>query len=383
MEKVRVAAVGLGGRGQSVLDGLLLGMDTLRVTVVCDLYEDRVACGAASVERAYGERPFATTDWHAALDPERVDAVLIMSAWESHFPIAYEAMEKGIAVGMEVGGAYTVEDCWRLVRTQERTGTPFMLLENCCYGRREMMVLNMARLGVLGDIVHCSGGYCHDLREEIAYGKENRHYRLRNYLRRNCENYPTHELGPIAQVLNINNGNRLVSLSSAASCARGMHDYILDKKGPEDELASAVFAQGDIVTTTIRCAGGQTIVLTLDTTLPRYYSRGFTVRGSKGFYMEDTDSVFIEGIHNQYHLGWKSQWGNAVEFEEKYDHPLWKAYKDQVRGGHDGMDYLVFRAFVESVKNGTGVPIDIYDAAAWMAVTCRPSMSMTRPPSCA
>ena len=129
MEKVRVAAVGLGGRGQSVLDGLLLGMDTLRVTVVCDLYEDRVACGAASVERAYGERPFATTDWHAALDPERVNAVLIMSAWESHFPIAYEAMEKGIAVGMEVGGAYTVEDCWRLVRTQERTGTPFMLLE--------------------------------------------------------------------------------------------------------------------------------------------------------------------------------------------------------------------------------------------------------------
>ena len=129
MEKVRVAAVGLGGRGQSVLDGLLLGMDTLRVTVVCDLYEDRVACGAASVERAYGERPFATTDWHAALDSERVDAVLIMSAWESHFPIAYEALEKGIAVGMEVGGAYTVEDCWRLVRTQERTGTPFMLLE--------------------------------------------------------------------------------------------------------------------------------------------------------------------------------------------------------------------------------------------------------------
>ena len=142
MEKVRVAAVGLGGRGQSVLDGLLLGMDTLRVTVVCDLYEDRVACGAASVERAYGERPFATTDWHAALDPERVDAVLIMSAWESHFPIAYEAMEKGIAVGMEVGGAYTVEDCWRLVRTQERTGTPFMLLENCCYGQMEMMVMH-------------------------------------------------------------------------------------------------------------------------------------------------------------------------------------------------------------------------------------------------
>ena len=110
-------------------------------------------------------------------------------------------------------------------------------------------------------------------------------------------------------------------------------------------------------------------MLTLDTTLPRYYSRGFTVRGSKGFYMEDTDSVFIEGIHNQYHLGWKSQWGNAVEFEEKYDHPLWKAYKDQVRGGHDGMDWLVFRGFLESVKNGTQPPIDVYDTATLMCIS--------------
>ena len=262
MEKVRVAAVGLGGRGQSVLDGLLLGMDTLRVTVVCDLYEDRVACGAASVERAYGERPFATTDWHAALDPERVDAVLIMSAWESHFPIAYEAMEKGIAVGMEVGGAYTVEDCWRLVRTQERTGTPFMLLENCCYGQMEMMVMHMVKEGLFGEVVHCSGGYCHDLRSEVARGEENRHYRLRNYLSRNCENYPTHELGPIAQVLGINRGNRMLSLVSMSTKAAGLNDYAARHPEINPALATAHFNQGDVVSTLIRCAGGQTISLT-------------------------------------------------------------------------------------------------------------------------
>ena len=370
-EKIRAGLIGFGSRGQNLLECVLVPMTEMDLVIeaVCDEYEDRAVNAADYVKEKTGRRPFCTTDYHEITAMEGLDAVIIMSAWESHGPIALEAMRAGKYVATEVGGAYSVDDCWALVKTSEATGMPCMLLENCCYGRREMMVLNMARLGVLGDIVHCSGGYCHDLREEIAYGKENRHYRLRNYLRRNCENYPTHELGPIAQVLNINNGNRLVSLSSAASCARGMHDYILDKKGPEDELASAVFAQGDIVTTTIRCAGGQTIVLTLDTTLPRYYSRGFTVRGSKGFYMEDTDSVFIEGIHNQYHLGWKSQWGNAVEFEEKYDHPLWKAYKDQVRGGHDGMDWLVFRGFLESVKNGTQPPIDVYDTATLMCIS--------------
>lgn len=371
MEKVRVAAVGLGGRGQSVLDGLLLGMDTLRVTVVCDLYEDRVACGAASVERAYGERPFATTDWHAALDPDRVDAVLIMSAWESHFPIAYEAMEKGIAVGMEVGGAYTVEDCWRLVRTQERTGTPFMLLENCCYGQMEMMVMHMVKEGLFGEVVHCSGGYCHDLRSEVARGEENRHYRLRNYLSRNCENYPTHELGPIAQVLGINRGNRMLSLVSMSTKAAGLNDYAARHPEINPALATAHFNQGDVVSTLIRCAGGQTISLTLDTTLPRAYSRGFTVHGTRALYTEDNNSLYLDSDFTEAdHFNWTPNWNNATKYLEKYQHPVWRDYLENgIRGGHGGMDGLVYDAFIEAVRKGEPCPIDVYDAAAWMCIT--------------
>ena len=140
--------------------------------------------------------------------------VCIFSAWENHIPAAIYAMNCGKQVCTEVGGAYSLEDCWSLVETYERTRIHCMMLENCCYDRNEMMVMRMVREGLFGTIVHCEGGYQHDLREEISFGAENRHYRLRNYQNRNCENYPTHELGPIAKILDINRGNRMLSLSS-------------------------------------------------------------------------------------------------------------------------------------------------------------------------
>lgn len=370
-EKINVGLIGFGNRGRSLLQDVLVPMVKMDIEIkgVCDLYEDRAQYAAAHIEKTTGVKPFSTTDYRNITSMDGIDAVIIMSAWESHVPVAISAMKSGKYVGFEVGGVYSIDDCWRLVHTSEETGMPCMLLENCCYGRREMMVLNMFRKGMLGDIVHCSGGYCHDLREEIAYGAENRHYRLRNYLNRNCENYPTHELGPIAKILDINNGNRMLSLTSTASCSKGMHQYIIDKKGKDYPLAEADFAQGDIVTTTIKCAKGQTIVLTLDTTLPRAYSRGFTVRGTKGMYTEDTDSFFLDGVHNSYDFDWKKQWGNAVQYEEEYEHPIWREYKNQRLGGHDGIDWLVMRAFIESVKAEVQTPIDVYDSAALMCIS--------------
>ena len=371
MEKVRTAVVGLGCRGQAILDGLLLGMDNVQVTAVCDSYEDRTENGACSVERAYGKRPFASTDYREVISRSDVDAVLILSAWESHVPIAIEAMEQGKAVGMEVGGAYSVDDCWRLVRSQERTGAPFMFLENCCYGQKEMMVMHMVREGLFGQVVHCAGGYCHDLRSEVAGGRENRHYRLRNYLNRNCENYPTHELGPIAQVLDINRGNRMLSLVSMSSMAAGINDYAARHPEVDQKLTTARFCQGDVVNTLIRCAGGQTISLTLDTTLPRPYSRCFTVKGTRGMYMEDNDSVYLDTDFTEAdHWTWDKQWGNAARYLEKYQHPVWADYlKNGIRGGHGGMDGLVYDAFFEAVRKGEPCPIDVYDAAAWMCIT--------------
>lgn len=350
---------------------VILLMPGIKVTAVCDVYEDRNEKAAALTEELCGHRPAMETDYKKLIARDDVDIVVITCAWEGHVQIAIEAMEAGKAVGMEVGGAYSIKQCWDLVDTYEKTKTPFMFLENCCYGRRELMALNMVQQGLFGDVVHCRGAYMHDLREEVSKGEENRHYRLRNYIHRNCENYPTHELGPIAKILQINHGNRMLSLTSMSSKASGLHEYIKDRMPDNNTLSHTTFAQGDVVNTMIKCAGGETILLTLNTTLPRFYSRDFTVCGTKGMYEEENDSVYLDKKYTlEEEMEWKKFWGNAKEYEEEYDHPIWKKFlNDGVHGGHGGMDWLVFEAFFDSIRNNTLCPIDVYDAASWMCIT--------------
>ena len=277
------------------------------------------------------------------------------------------AMEAGIYVGTEVAGAYSLDGCWQLIRTYERTGVPCMMLENCCYGKRELMLLNMVKMGAFGNVMHCFGGYHHDLQEEIATGEEQRHYRLRNYIGRNCENYPTHELVPIGKLLNINDGNKFISLSSTASASRGMHEYIQQQYGPRHKLASVDFQQGDVVTTVLRCAQGQTVTITLDTTLPRYYSRSLCVHGTKAYYNEWNDTLYMDELHKEHEWDARPLWGNAEQFEETYQHSLWRG--DVQTDDHGGIDGLVYSAFVDCVKRGIEPPIDVYDTATYMAVS--------------
>lgn len=376
-ETIKVGLIGLGGRGQGLLKYVILLHKEIEIVAVCDLYEDRRKAAADLIKEERGNEPFSTADYREILAMEEVDAVIIMASWSSHIGPAIQAMRAGKYVACEVGGAYSVEECWELVRTYEETGVPCMLMENCCYGREELMVLNMVKQGLFGEVVHCQGGYRHDLRSEIAFGEENRHYRLKNYMNRNCENYPTHELGPIAKVLNINRGNRMLSLTSVASKAAGLHEYILEKRGADDKLANVKFAQGDVVTTIIKCAHGETITLTLDTTLPRFYSRAFHVQGTKGMYMEDNRSLYLESEHSEYEWSWQEHWNNVEQYFEKYDHPIWKKYiEDGLVGGHGGMDGLVFDAFFEAVQKNTQTPIDVYDMAAWMSITPLSEMSI-------
>ncbi len=367
--QIKAGIIGLGGRGIGLLKQLVR-MKDVQITHVADLYEDRAKQGADIVKRRKHNMPAISLDYKEVIADPEVDTVFVFCSWEDHIRVAIESMRAGKPVGIEVGGAYNLEDCWNLVNAYERTGTPCMMLENCCYGRYELMVTNMVRQGMFGDVVHCSGGYMHDLRSEIAHGKENRHYRLRNYLTRNCENYPTHELGPIAKLLGINRGNLMVSLTSVSSSAKGLKRYVDDGKASNEELKGAEFKQGDVVTTVIKCLNGETIVLTLDTTLPRSYSRGFTVRGTKGMYQEDNQTIFLDDEHHKFEFDGKPLWNNAKKYFGKYEHPIWRKYrKEGVRGGHGGMDYLVLRAFIEAVENGTHMPIDVYDTASWMAIT--------------
>ncbi len=368
MEKLKVGVIGLGARGYSIIRDTLCEMfDIIDICAVCDIYEDRVKKAADLISEKCGKRPIGTNDYRDIMKIDEIQAVIIITAWEMHVDIAVAAMKAGKYVGLEVGGAYSVEQCQKLVDTYKETGVHCMLLENCCYGKRELMALNMVRQGVMGEITHCAGGYMHDLRQEVADGEENRHYRLRNYINRNCDNYPTHEIGPIAKILDINNGNRFVSLVSMASSAKGLHEYIISQKGTDHKLSNVTFAQGDVVTTIIKCANGETVTITLDTTLPRSYSRDFTVRGTKASYFESTDSFFFDGEHAKYEWNGRGLWGNASEYEEKYLHPIWQNYT--AKGGHGGMDWLVYSAFVDSAKNNLRPPIDVYDAAVYMAIT--------------
>ncbi|MCI5565117.1 MAG: Gfo/Idh/MocA family oxidoreductase [Clostridiales bacterium] len=360
---LKAGVIGLGGRGQDQLY-TLHNMKDVQIAAVCDVYEDRMQEGMKLAEGAVGLR-----DYREMLKMPEIEVVFVFTDWLSHIPIAIDAMKAGKHVAMEVGGAASVEDCWRLVHTAEETGRECMILENCCYGEYEMAALNMIRQGKFGRIMHCEGAYGHDLREEIGYGDLNRHYRQQHFLHRNAELYPTHELGPIAQYLKLGRGNRMTSLCAMASGACGLHEW-LQKNRPDTALAQAQVNEGDIVTTLIACANGETILLSHDCTLPRPYSRRNVVRGTKGCWYEDGHLLFVEGETPQNENSWMHVGESDERMIHEFRHPLWKAYDEfGQRGGHGGMDYLVLRAFVEAIQQHTPVPLDVYDTAMLMAVT--------------
>lgn len=369
MEKLKLGFIGLGQRGAVLLGNVLRNFPDVDVVAVCDSYADRTEDAAQKITEARGNTPAAYTDHSALLADKNVEIVIISASWEAHVPLAIEAMRAGKITALEVGGAYSVDDCWQLVRTWEETKTPFMFLENCCYGERELLATKLTRIGKLGEVVYCHGSYCHDLRSEICGGVKNRHYRLRNYLARNCDNYPTHNLGPIAKLLNVNRGNRMLKLVSMGSKSRGLEHYVNQNEGYEF-LQGKHFAQSDVVTTMITCADGTLITLKLDTTLPRAYSREFTVSGTKGIYSEQ-DNVILEDGGDFNH---EESIGLCRDTADNYKDLRPKIWRDitpeEIAAGHGGMDTLMLRSFFDAVRNGEEMPIDVYDAAAWMVITC-------------
>lgn len=373
---IHIGVIGLGGRGCGQME-TLLQMSDVSVDMVCDLYHDRVENGIKIVKDVAGNDAVGTQDYREILANKDIEAVCVFTSWETHIPIVIDALRAGKRPCMEVGGATSVEECWEMVHVSEQTGIPVMLLENCCYNKDEITLLRMVRDGLFGTIVHCQGAYAHDLRDEVGNGDIDRHYRQRHFLHRNAELYPTHELGPIAKYLNLNRGNRMVSLSSFASKAAGLHEWFKANR-PDSPLCDAQINEGDIVTTIITCANGETIQLQHDCTLPRAYSRRGEIRGTKGAWQEDGHFIFIEGrspVNPEY---WTHEWEADAKYMEEYEHPLWKEYEQfGLRGGHGGMDYLVLRAFVESVQKQEEPPIDVYDAASWMAVTALSEISIT------
>ena len=384
-ETVKLGYVGLGRRGFGMFDTCFTEMADVQIVAICDLDPAKLEKGAACLKEKGRPAPDMYTDYHDMLKDPSIDGVVIMTGWNDRLQCAMDCMEAGKYTTIEVGCAYDLSECYKLIEVYERTKTPIMMLENCCYGRREMCAIRMNEEGLFGEIVLCSGGYHHDLCSEDLLKKNEdgtydvNHYRMDEYVNRNCDQYPTHELGPISKLLKINRGNRMLSLRSIPSASKGLKTYIRDHLPEDHPYYNAKIKQSDFITTIIDCAGGEQIILTLDTTLPRSnYSRQFTVRGTKGMCQEAVGHVctyFLDGMT-------PGRAGNHFNNEEKWfkthDHPLHTEYLSQTRSGHGGIDWLVVRAFVESVKRGIEPPIDAYDTALWLAIAPLSEASIAR-----
>ena len=369
---VKLGMIGLGPRGETLLATLFdFSQDEVLVTAICDVNQERVERILRIIDEHNYPRPLVFSDYRELIVNDDVDAVLIPTSWNSHLKIAEEAMRNGKYAGIEVGGASSLNELWNLVRAAESTGVSCMMLENCCYGRNELLALNLARKGLFGEIIHCGCGYEHDISCMVRPDKDHGVRELHNR-RRNGDLYPTHGIGPVAKILRINRGNRFMTLTSTASKSRG---FALEAE--RSGSGRVVYNEGDVVTTVIRCANGETVMINHCISLPRPYSRDFKVQGTKGILMEDTKAVHIEGISttrqeidvagNPYTV---HDWTPLEEVYEKYDHPIWKKFRENIVGGHGGMDTLILSAFCDCVRNRTATPIDVYDCAAWMAITC-------------
>ena len=373
LDRVRVGVIGYGRRAPAIIRSLLF-MDDVDVVAVCDLVEDRCNNAAKQIFDAKGFLPDKYSDYRDIIDRKDIDAVIACTSWLTHIQIAIDSMNAGKYVAIEVGGAYSINQCWQLVHTYERTRVPCMLLENVCYGRNELALLNMVKKGIFGELVHMEGGYSHYIGDAMVIRIPDNYYRHPNYLHRNCDNYPTHGLGPSYYMLNINRGNRLLSLVSVSSKSVGMHEDSVRLLGADSEAAKWHWQCGDVITTIIKTSHGETITLTLDTVLPRPKSRKNYVQGTKGIYMDDGKQIYIEGMSPESHT-----WDSFEPYLQKYEHPLWKWYLEAgVRGGHSGIDYLTERAFIESVKNRTQTPIDVYDTATMMSITVMSEESIAK-----
>ena len=381
--KVRLGFIGVGLRGRNHLE-MALYRDDVEIVAICDVDPNAIQMAQKMITDK-GRKPAVAYqkgdyDFENLAKRSDIDGVVIATPWEWHVPMALEVMKQGKYAGVEVSATVTLKESWDLVNMYEKTGSHCMILENVCYRRDVMATLNMVRQGMFGTLSHVQCGYQHDLREvkfndgKQAYGGgvefgekgfSEAKWRTQHSIDRNGDLYPTHGLGPVAEMLNINRGNQFAYLTSMASPALGLHQYIEEKGGKDHPNANVKFKCGDIVQTMIKCHNGETILITHDTNLPRPYSLGFRVQGTKGIWMDDNKSIYLEGVSAKAH-----RWEDFKPYQEKYDHPLWKAHAaDAENAGHGGIDYFVLRAFIESIKNKVAPPIDVYDAAAWSAIS--------------
>jgi len=375
--QVNIAFIGVGGRGRGHVHRAAV-TEGVKVTAFCDVDPEAVSktkkmlSDLGKPEAAvYNDGEYAFLEM---LKRDDIDGVIISTPWLWHTRMAVATMKAGKYAAVEVSAANTMEECWDLVNTSEETGMPCMILENVNYRRDVMAVTNMVKQGVFGEVVHARCGYRHSLldvkfNEGLKFGEGaggEARWRTQHSLKVNADVYPTHGLGPVAAMLDINRGNRFLYLTSTATKAVGLKDYVEEQGGKDHPHSKLPWKQGDIITSVIKTTNGETILVTHDCNLPRPYSLDFHVAGTDGVIDFDYNRrrIYVEGQPKGH------DWEEFQAWQDKYDHPLWKKYGEIANGaGHGGIDYFVTREFINAVKEQRQPIMDAYDAAAWSAVT--------------
>jgi hypothetical protein len=359
--------VGIGGQGSAHLENLLT-LEGVEIRALCDIVPEKVTRWQQRIRERGRPEPAAYTrgprDFERMAAEADLDLVYTATPWEWHVPVLLAALRNGKHAASEVPLAYTVDDCWAVVEAAERYRRHCVMMENCCYDRLELLALHLARLGLLGELLHAECGYNHDLRA-IKFSREGEGlWRRAHATRRNGNLYPTHGLGPIAEALGINRGNQFDRLVSFSGPSRGLQAWQEEQLTPDDPRRGERFVLGDVNLSLIRTVRGQTIYLTHDTNLPRPYSRKYVLQGTRGIVEGYPRRVYIEGRSAAPH-----RWDPVERWFESHDHPLWKS--EAVRtasAGHGGMDWLENWRLISCLRQGLPTDQNVYDGAAWSVI---------------
>ena len=363
---VRIAIVGTGLRGRSML-GEFLAVEGVRIVALADIVEEKAQRAAAMVVKAGQPAPALYTngerDYERLVQRNDIDFVYTATPWLWHTPVALASMRAGKHVGSEVAIAMSIEDCWELVNTSEKTRRHCLMMENCCYGNSELTVLQMVRQGVFGTLLHAEAAYLHDLRELLFEDRDEGLWRRLPHTQRNANFYPTHGLGPVAQYLGIHRGDRFDYMVSMASPEAGLSEWREKKIAKDNAKWSEKYKAGDVNSSLVKTVMGRTILLQHDVVNPRPYSRLNNLQGSKAIFNDYPPRLYIDGAEGG------EKWTPLADVGKKYEHPLWTAVGDLARknGGHGGMDFVMAYRLVQCMRDGLAPDFDVYDAAAWSA----------------
>ncbi len=365
-EKVRIAVIGTGLRGRSTM-GELLAVEGVQITALADIAPEKAARAVKLVTDRGQPAPAVFTDgerdFERLLQRDDIDFVYIATPWQWHTPMALAAMRSGRHVGVEVPAALTIDDCWELVNTSEATRRHCLLMENCCYGYNELLVLNMVRAGAFGELKHGEAAYLHDLREILFEDRDEGLWRRTPHMSRDGNLYPTHGLGPVSQFLGIHRGDRYDHLVSMSTGEFGLSAYRRDHVAADSPKQKEVYRCGDLNTSLIRTVQGRTVLLQHDVVSPRPYDRLNSIAGTKGLFKDYPPRLYLEGMDGG------ERWNSIDGVKAQYEHPLWTNVGDLARklGGHGGMDFIMCYRLVQCMREGLAPDFDVYDAATWSA----------------